>query len=456
MLETHLFWIIISILSIVIELSVLKFILGEFGELKKSKLVLNLYLLIVATILIIIMIKEINPNFIMFIAIIITYIFYIFNYKVSKLKGLGVSIFYWIIVRIFYASSYALIFILYEKFTLITKLEYEFIYNISLIRLDIVVLSKVLLLSMIPIIKVINLKSEIRKKDYVYIFISIISNVICTLVIFGLVYRDSYGFSNFTLDTIIIVISAIILLSSIFSIDIINRVIKDNRLRLENKVIKENMDRQYAYYLNLKESQLRVKSLYHDMKNHMICIENIHGSSDYIKNMNKQLEQCYLSFNTENMILDTILSDKKSICHKNNIDFIVDIKFSHCDFIDMLDVCSIFSNMLDNAIEACNKINNTYIERKIKLRGTVVNKFFVIKCENTKVNNINFKNNKFITDKKDLFLHGIGISSIKNSVEKYDGNVETDVFENKFIMTIYIPLIKNSPVGYKTNPVGAI
>ncbi|MBO3446247.1 GHKL domain-containing protein [Clostridium sp. CCUG 7971] len=112
--------------------------------------------------------------------------------------------------------------------------------------------------------------------------------------------------------------------------------------------------------------------------------------------------------------------------------------------------------MLDNAIEACNKINNTYIERKIKLRGTVVNKFFVIKCENTKVNNINFKNNKFITDKKDLFLHGIGISSIKNSVEKYDGNVEIDVFENKFIMTIYIPLIKNSPVGYKTNPVGAI
>lgn len=456
MLETHLFWLIINILSIVIELSVLKFILGEFGELKKSKLVLNLYLLIVATILVIITIKEINSNFIMFIAIIMTYILYIFNYKVSKLKGLGVSIFYWIIVNLFYALSYALVFILSSNIVITRNLEYYDLLYTSLIKLEVVLLSKLLLLSIIPVIKVINLKSEIRRKDYIYIFISIISNVICTLVVFGLVYKESYGLSYFPLDMTILIVSAVILLSNIFSINLINRVIKDNRLRLENKVIKENMDRQYAYYLNLKESQLRVKSLYHDMKNHMICIENIHGSNDYTKNINKQLEKCYLSFNTENMILDTILSDKKSICDKNNIDFLVDIKFSHCDFIDMLDVCSIFSNMLDNAIEACNKINNEEIERKIKLRGTVVNKFLVIKCENTKVNNINFKNNKFITDKKDLFLHGIGISSIKNSVEKYDGNVEIDVFENKFIMTIYIPLIKNSPVGYKTNPVGDI
>lgn len=442
MLKTHLFWIIINILSIAIELTVLKFILGEFGELKKSKLVSSLYLLMLATILIIITIKWSNPNFNTLIAIIMTYIFYVFNYKVSKLKGLGISIFYWIIVKLFYILSYALIFILSSKIVITKNLEYYDLLHTSLIKLEVVLLSKLLLLSIIPIIEAINLSSEIKKKDYIYIIISIVFNILFVLVVFGLVYKESYGLSNFTLDMTILIVSSAILLSNIFSTNLINRVIKDNRLRLENKVIKENIDRQYTYYLNLRESQLKIKSLYHDMKNHMICIENIHGSNDYTKSINKQLEECYLSFNTENMILDTILSDKKSICNKNNIDFITDIKFSHCNFIDMLDVCSIFSNMLDNAIEACSKINNKNVSRKIKLRGTVVNKFFVIKCENTKVNNIYFKNNKFITDKKDLFLHGIGISSIKNSVEKYEGNVEIDVLENKFIMTIYIPLIK--------------
>ncbi|HBG2463603.1 TPA: GHKL domain-containing protein, partial [Clostridioides difficile] len=53
------------------------------------------------------------------------------------------------------------------------------------------------------------------------------------------------------------------------------------------------------------------------------------------------------------------------------------------------------------------------------------------------------KNNKVITSKKDSFLHGIGISSVKSSVEKYNGNVEIYSDKNKFTITIYIPLTRN-------------
>lgn len=67
----------------------------------------------------------------------------------------------------------------------------------------------------------------------------------------------------------------------------------------------------------------------------------------------------------------------------------------------------------------------------------------MIKCENSKVNNIRLKENKILTDKKDSFLHGIGISSIKCSVEKYRGNTEISLLKGKFIMTIFIPLVKN-------------
>ena len=60
--------------------------------------------------------------------------------------------------------------------------------------------------------------------------------------------------------------------------------------------------------------------------------------------------------------------------------------------------------------------------------------------KNTKVNNVNSKNNKLITDKKDLFLHGIGIDSIRSSVKKYNGNVEINLDKNSFTMIIYIPI----------------
>ena len=68
---------------------------------------------------------------------------------------------------------------------------------------------------------------------------------------------------------------------------------------------------------------------------------------------------------------------------------------------------------------------------------------FVIKCENTKINEVVLKNNKVITSKKDSFLHGIGISSVKSSVGKYNGNVEIYSDKNKFTITIYIPLTRN-------------
>lgn len=64
----------------------------------------------------------------------------------------------------------------------------------------------------------------------------------------------------------------------------------------------------------------------------------------------------------------------------------------------------------------------------------------MIRCENTKVNPINIDKDNIVTDKKDSFLHGIGISSIKSSVEKYNGNVEIKIEENRFVMIIYIPI----------------
>lgn len=142
---------------------------------------------------------------------------------------------------------------------------------------------------------------------------------------------------------------------------------------------------------------------------------------------------------------------KKAKCNENNISFSCDINFSKCSFIEMTDVCSIFSNILDNAIEACNKINND--EKYIKIRGTVVKSYYVIRCENSKINKVKIKNNKIITSKKDKFIHGIGLKSVKSSLKKYDGELEIEDFEGEFLLQIYIPINKNMTVGDEKEPV---
>ena len=124
---------------------------------------------------------------------------------------------------------------------------------------------------------------------------------------------------------------------------------------------------------------------------------------------------------------------------ENNIDFNVGIDFRKCDFIEMIDISSIFSNLIDNAIEACNKIDDN-IEKYITIKSTFIKGYYVVRCENSKTNKVIIKNSKIFTSKKDKFLHGIGIDSIKSSIKKYNGELKIKDSESKFIATIHIPV----------------
>ncbi|MEG1131671.1 MAG: ATP-binding protein [Romboutsia sp.] len=244
-------------------------------------------------------------------------------------------------------------------------------------------------------------------------------------------------------------------MSSILLIMVVFKAIKDIKDKNEENLLKEKIDMQYNYYLNLQETQNKVKRIYHDMSNHMICIKNMSSEQEdlnnYIDEISKDLNEFKEIYNTGNMILDIILNEKQAKCNESNIKFSCDINFSKCSFIEMTDVCSIFSNILDNAVEACNKINND--EKYIKIRGTVVKSYYVIRCENSKINKVKIKNYKIITSKKDKFIHGIGLKSVKSSLKKYDGELEMEDFENEFLLQIYIPINKNMTVGDEKVPV---
>ncbi|TAN67701.1 ATP-binding protein [Paraclostridium sordellii 8483] len=437
MLETDLFGTFITILSTIIEWIVLRFLLNEISKLKKSKIQLNISLAIAAIVILILTVIEFNINIKLFICIMITYLIYFYNYEVDNLKCLLISLLYWLLLIGFDSIGLSIVGFINDVQDMSKLLDNNFF------TLELIIISKSLLILLIPMVKVVKLEvSSVEKKDYLYLNVPILANIISIIIIFGYIFNDKD--INNTENIIILIISIVLLFSNISLVGIIGRIIKDNKIRAEYEITKEKMNIQYKYYLNLQESQEKIKKLYHDMNNHIICIQNIYGnhelSNKYIKDINNQIKDCRSIFDTKSIILDIILNEKKSICDKNDINFLVDINFSKCGFIEITDICSIFSNMLDNAIEACNKITDGNINKKIKLRGTIINKFFVIKCENTKVNNINLRKNKLITDKGDSFLHGIGVNSVKSSVEKYNGNVEIISNENNFTMIIYIPI----------------
>lgn len=377
------------------------------------------------------------------------------NYKISNYK---VLLYYLTYTTVQYVIGQWLIYIVY--FFVTGHSEYaattsEYNYNIIfIIESSITIFINI---SYINLIK--RFRDTDKEKVSVIIIIGcVISNftvaIMNSLPTWTYMFRMNYSYDHLNVFNINVT-PKLSFTSSFLLLMIVFKTIKDIKEKSEERLLKEKIDMQYKYYLNLQESQNKVKKLYHDINNHIFCIKNLSSDKEdvnkYIDEMSKELNEFKEIHNTGNMILDIILNEKQNICNENNIDLACDINFSKCNFIEMTDVCSIFSNILDNAIEACNK---TSMDKKyIKIRGTFVKSYYVIRCENSKTNKLEIKNSKIITSKKDKFIHGIGLKSVKSSLKKYNGDLEIEDFENKFLLQIYIPIDENMTVGATKVPV---
>lgn len=298
-----------------------------------------------------------------------------------------------------------------------------------------------------------------NKKYFVYIALTITVNILIISLLkisvtkisdlYNIVIKNNIEYNNIV-DAAMIsgfmetVFPYIIFIINIILISIFINSIKSEKEKAKLEFVNEKLDMQYKYYLMVKESQEKMRQVYHDMNNHMENIKSLKDSSEdvnkYINNIEDEVKSSKSIYNTGNVLLDIILHEKSKDCMGNNIDFNVGIDFSKCEFIEMIDISSIFSNLIDNAIEACNKIDDGNIEKYITIKSTFIKGYYVVRCENSKTNKVIIKNNKIFTSKKDKFLHGIGIDSIKSSIKKYDGELKIKDSENKFIVTIHIPI----------------
>lgn len=335
-------------------------------------------------------------------------------------------------------------------------------------RVEIDIYSYILIIFIYVIIIYINNRLQLfssEKRNYIYLTLALMVNIInivgrYTMGIYTIGNNMSFNHMLFKWRMSVpalqdewpyfdqLVIPKLVVASIIIIILLFRRVIKENKEKTKNELMKNKLDMQYEHYLSVQESHMKVKKLYHDINNHICCIDNLKNNnkevSEYINNLKDEIKSFKDNYNTGNMILDIIINEKSDICSKKGIKFICDINFSKVDFIKPIDVSSIFANILDNAIEACDKIHDEDIEKYIRIKGTISKAYFVIKCENSKVNNIKFKKNKLVTDKMDKFVHGIGTQSIKSSLDKYDGELLFEDEKDKFILNLYIPLNQNT------------
>lgn len=213
-------------------------------------------------------------------------------------------------------------------------------------------------------------------------------------------------------------------------------------VKLQAETAAEEAEKEYFDEITEKYNEAR--QIRHDIRNHLSVISIMLDSGDteearkYISEITAETDKVKAPVKTGSRVLDALLFRKYSQAEKINVkietEFLSD--FSGCGITDY-DMCTVFSNVLDNAVEASARV----IEEKrcISLKVKDQMNMLCIICENYYTDLI-YSAGNIVTVKDDRINHGIGLKRIKRVAEKYGGAV--NISADNHIFTISVLMMK--------------
>lgn len=214
------------------------------------------------------------------------------------------------------------------------------------------------------------------------------------------------------------------------------------RVRKELEAVQSVLQNQYVQYKQSRESIELINYKYHDLK-HQIAVlrseEDAKKREAFLDRMEDEIRQYEAQNKTGNKVLDTVLTTKSLYCNKHGIMFTCVADGTLLDFMDVMDICSIFGNALDNAIECELKIPDKE-KRLIHVTVSKQKMFLILRFENYYEEKLQYQEGKLVTTKRDKEYHGYGLKSIEYTVNKYEGAVSINTEDNWFELKILIPI----------------
>ena len=154
--------------------------------------------------------------------------------------------------------------------------------------------------------------------------------------------------------------------------------------------------------------------------------------------VNGSIHDIDLTLQTGNPVTDIILGDIKKQCRNKNISLQMDFQYPQARNYNALDIGIILQNLLQNALEACEKVSPE--TRRITLTGKRKERFFLIEVKNSFTGDVKFDQNGMpaTTKTEEAFLHGIGLSNVRQETQKYMGELELKVNQQQFCATVLL------------------
>lgn len=234
-----------------------------------------------------------------------------------------------------------------------------------------------------------------------------------------------------------------LVLLNILCFHMLNNLVRKREVETENLLLKEQNMYQEKYAKEVKTQYDEMKRMRHDMRQHYSVLENLLVEKKYdkmeeyllksIQNINNRDNFFYMKNEYVNAILNRKISQAKEAGILVTLNSIQEFLGA-----DEMDICNLLGNLLDNAMEACEKVQEEKSIDIILFQDT--DKIYV-EMKNSIAAPVLKDNKLFVTEKKNKEEHGFGIKTIREIVEKYEGLIDFSEELGKFCvnLVLYVP-----------------
>lgn len=292
---------------------------------------------------------------------------------------------------------------------------------------------------MIPVI--IMLKKRNFLKEFIISYKRILGILSITLVVILIRYQFwmvemvqferpinglEAGASIFTLVSFVLLFSFFVMKSMYFQKE-------NNWLASKDQIMNQ-------HYQELLDGMEKNRYIIHDMKHHIMVLQQYEQKKqygrlhDYLEKINGELIAAQYPVLTGNRIIDFILNQKRQEAENLGIRFEMETTVFFSQPMDDKELCVLFANLLDNAIEAAKKMkkDEAWISAKIEK----MQQMFFIEISNSFSNELKVSNGKILSLKKDKEYHGYGLKSVQRIVEEHEGCFSIRILEKQFVVNI--------------------
>lgn len=224
------------------------------------------------------------------------------------------------------------------------------------------------------------------------------------------------------------------LLSDVFILMVQYGVMDRNLLRQRTEAMAELAHQQYAQYQASKDSAELVNEKYHDLKQLLVTFRG-QVSAEQLEKLEESISTYEDFVRTGNDVLDVVLCEKRALCHQKGILLTCYADGSALNFVEELDLYSLFNNAINNAVDSAGQMprGERFITLTVKQEGDLT----VIHMENPCLQQPQMRNG-LPQSRRDPRYHGFGMRSMRRVADKYGGSLAAEYRNGLFCLDVLL------------------